>query len=410
MFDNWFRPARARAFDGVHPHAVAPPEKKGVSAPLIALSLAGRPSWSPRDYANLAREGVMQNAIAYRCVRMIAEAAASVPWLLYEGDIEQDSHPLLSLLVAPNGCESGTALFERWYAYLECAGNSYLQAVGVDGAVRALYVLRPDRVSVVQDNTGWPVAYDYTVNGATTRLSREMSGFLPVLQGKLFHPLNDCYGLSPIEAAASAIDIHNAGAGWTKSLLDNSARPSGALVYKGPDGAPGLSEEQFGRLKRELEDAYQGANNAGRPMVLEGGLDWRAMSYTPADMDFSNLRNAAAREIALAFGLPPMLLGIPGDNTYANYREANLAFWRQTVLPLVARTAQDLTRWLAPRFGEGLRLGYDADAVEALAIERESVWDKLNTASFLTLNERRIAAGYSPVENGDGISSPGSVE
>lgn len=386
MFTTLFRPAKARARD-----ATRAPETKSISPPMIALSLAGRPSWSKRDFANLAREGVMANAIAYRCVRVIAEAAASVPWLLYEGDIEVEQHPLLALLAAPNAGESGTALFERWYAFLECAGNAYLQSVSAGGMPRELHVLRPDRVTVVQDSSGWPAAYDHSVNGATQRLARDA-----VLHGKLFHPLSDCYGLSPIEAAASALDIHNAGAGWTKSLLDNAARPSGALIYKGPDGAPGLSDEQFGRLKRELEDAYQGAANAGRPMVLEGGLDWRAMSYAPSDMDFSNMRNAAAREIALAFGLPPMLLGLPGDNTYANYREANLAFWRQTVLPLVARTAQDLTRWLAPRFGENLRLGYDTDAVPALAEERQSVWDKLNTADFLTRDEKRVAAGYSP--------------
>ena len=386
MFTTLFRPAKARARD-----ATRAPESKSISPPMIALSLAGRPSWSKRDFANLAREGVMANAIAYRCVRVIAEAAASVPWLLYEGDIEVEQHPLLALLAAPNAGESGTALFERWYAFLECAGNAYLQAVSAGGMPRELHVLRPDRVTVVQDSSGWPAAYDHCVNGATQRLARDA-----VLHGKLFHPLSDCYGLSPIEAAASALDIHNAGAGWTKSLLDNAARPSGALIYKGPDGAPGLSDEQFGRLKRELEDAYQGAANAGRPMVLEGGLDWRAMSYAPSEMDFSNMRNAAAREIALAFGLPPMLLGLPGDNTYANYREANLAFWRQTVLPLVSRTAQDLTRWLAPRFGETLRIGYDADAVDALAEERQSIWDRLNAADFLTRDEKRVAAGYTP--------------
>ncbi|MBV9989682.1 MAG: phage portal protein, partial [Alphaproteobacteria bacterium] len=178
-------------------------------------------------------------------------------------------------------------------------------------------------------------------------------------------------------------------------------RPSGALIYKGPDGAPGLTDDQFQRLKSELEDAYQGSGNAGRPMVLEGGLDWKAMSYAPADLDFAAGRDAAAREIALAFGVPPMLLGIPGDNTYSNYREANLSFWRQTVLPLVGRTAASLTRWLAPRFGENLKIGYDADAVDALAVERESVWERLAGAAFLTLNERRQAAGYSPVEGGD---------
>jgi HK97 family phage portal protein len=393
MFQNLFRPARAAA-----PNA---PEKKAMP-PLIALSLAGRASWGPRDYASLAREGVMRNAVAYRCVRMIAEAASSVPWLLYEGAREIESHPLLALLAAPNPLEDGKALFERWYAFLECAGNSYLEALTASGEVRELHVLRPDRVRVVPGSDGRPVAYTYTVAGQATTIAAERGmGFLPVLHAALFHPLDDLYGLSPIEAAARAIDVHNAGGDWTKALLDNAARPSGALVYKGPDGAPGLTDEQFQRLKHELEDAYQGSGNAGRPMVLEGGLDWKSMSYAPADLDFANSRDGAAREIALAFGVPPMLLGIPGDNTFSNYREANLSFWRQTVLPLVGRTAAQLTRWLGPRFGEGLRLGYDADAVDALAADRESTWDKLNAAAFLTLNEKRQAAGYSPLAGGD---------
>jgi len=377
------------------------PEQK--SAPLIALSLMSGPRWSARDFAALAREAVMKNAVAYRCVRMIAEGAASVPWLLYDGAREIESHPLLSLLAAPNPMDEGSALFERWYAFLQCAGDSYLEAVSASGAVRELYVLRPDRTSVVADSRGWPIAYDYKVDGRTTRIARDASGFLPVLHLSLFHPLDDHYGYSPIAAAGDAVDVHNAGAAWTKSLLDNAARPSGALVYKGPDGG-NLTEEQFARLKRELEESYQGAANAGRPMVLEGGLDWRSMSYTPTELDFSRSRDVAAREIALAFGVPPMLLGIPGDNTYANYREANLVFWRQTVLPLVARSARALTMWLAPRFGENLRIGYDADAVDALALEREAVWDRLTNASFLTTNERRAAAGYGPVDGGDALS------
>jgi HK97 family phage portal protein len=378
----------------------SPPEKKNAS-PLIALSLQGGARWGGRDTASLARLGVMKNPVAYACVRKIASAAASVPWLLYDGAQELDSHPLLDLLARPNGGEDGAALFERWYAFLQAAGNAYLESAVLDGVPRELYVLRPDRVTVVPGARGWPAAYDYSVDGQVTRITRDASGFLPLLHATLFHPLDDYYGLSPLEVAGAAIEVHNAGAAWTKALLDNAARPSGALIYKGPDGAPGLTDEQFGRLKRELEDAYQGARNAGRPMVLEGGLDWKAMSYTPSDMDFSESRSVAAREIALAFGVPPMLLGIPGDNTYANYAEANLNFWRQTVLPLVARTAASLTRWLAPRFGEGLRIGFDADAVEALAEARQSLWQKLNEAAFLSTNEKRAAAGYSPVEGGD---------
>jgi HK97 family phage portal protein len=381
----------------------APETKNAASPALIALSLMGSPRWSGRDFLAAAREGVLKNAVAYRCVRMIAESAASVPWLIYDGRKELETHPLLSLLARPNPEEEGSALFERWYAFLQTAGDAYLEAASASDTVRELYVLRPDRVSVVADARGWPVAYDYKVDGRTTRIAREPSGFMPVLHGRLFHPLDDHYGLSPMVPAGTALDVHNAGAAWVKALLDNAARPSGALVYKGPDGGS-LTDEQFNRLKRELEDSYQGAANAGRPMVLEGGLEWRSMSYTPSELDFANSRAVAAREIALAFGVPPMLLGLPGDNTYANYREANLVFWRQTVLPLVAKTARMLTGWLAPRFGESLRIGYDADAVDALALEREAVWERLSQASFLTLNERRAAAGYSPVEGGDGMT------
>ena len=164
-----------------------------------------------------------------------------------------------------------------------------------------------------------------------------------------------------------------------------------------------MTAEQFDRLKSELEDNYQGARHAGRPLLLEGGLDWKQMGLSPADMDFINAKHVAAREIALAFGVPPMLMGIPGDNTYANYREANLAFWRQTVLPLSMRLAKALEHWLGPRFGPGVRLSVDMDGVTALSLEREHQWRRLNEATFLTLNEKRASVGLEAVEGGDAL-------
>jgi HK97 family phage portal protein len=132
--------------------------------------------------------------------------------------------------------------------------------------------------------------------------------------------------------------------------------------------------------------------NAGRPLILEGGLDWKPMSWTPADMDFIAGKHAAAREIALAFGVPPQLLGIPGDATYANYREANVAFWRGTVVPLARKTAAALTGWLGARF-PGTRIEADLDAVPALQPERDALWARLEAASFLSQDERRRMAG-----------------
>jgi HK97 family phage portal protein len=371
--------------------------KASAAGPLIALHRTGQPVWSPRDYAGFAREGYARNPVVYRAVRMVAEAAASLPVRLFDAGTGLAEHPLLDLLARPNAAASAPDLFEDWYGYLLIAGNAYMEAVSVGGLPRELHVLRPDRMKIVAGADGWPEAYEYTANGATMRFRQSPEeGLRPVLHMALFNPSDDYYGMSPVEAAAAAVDLHNAASGWNKALLDNAARPSGALVYSAKDG--NLNAEQFARLKAELEANYQGAANAGRPMLLEGGLDWRSMSLSPQEMDFVEAKRTAAREIALALGVPPMLLGIPGDNTYANYAEANRVFWRQTVLPLASRTLKALSAWLAPAYDGALELRPDLDAVEALSGERAALWECLQAADFLTVDEKRAAAGYGPLD------------
>jgi HK97 family phage portal protein len=365
---------------------------------LAAVTAVGRPQWTPRDYLALATEGFGKNPVAYRCVRMIAEAAASVRLVVFEGGERATEHPLQQLLERPNPEQSGGDLLEAFYGALQTAGNGYLEAAGDPGsspgqaAPEELWTLRPDRMAVVPGARGWPEAYEYSVGGRKTRLSRRADGWLPVLHLKLFHPADDWYGFSPLEAAAFAVDVHNASGAWNKALLDNAARPSGALVWGARDGAH-MSEEQYARFKAELAETHAGMANAGRPLVLEGGLDWKPMSLTPADMDFVQGKAQAAREIALAFGVPPMLLGVPGDATYANYREANGAFWRQTIAPLVEKTARALTVWLGARFGPEVSVRPDLDSAPALAVEREALWARLSAAGWLTDDERRRMSG-----------------
>lgn len=370
----------------------APPEAKASrTQSLVALLGGHRPQWTPRDYGALAREGYQRNAVAHRCVRLVAEAVGQVSFTLTEGGREIDAHPLIELMAQPNPRLSGCGLMEALAAHLMIAGNAYVEAVALDGVPRELHVLRPDRMRVVPGADGWAQAYDYAAGGRSVRFTQE-GAVPPILHIALFNPLDDYYGAPPLEAAQVALDLHNAAGAWNKALLDNAARPSGALVY---GGTGNLSDEQFERLKEELEANFAGSANAGRPLLLEGGLDWRPLSLTPKDMDFLEAKNAAAREIALAFGVPPMMLGIPGDATYSNYAEASRVLWRQTVLPLARRLAADLSGWLAPAYGAGrLTLEPDLDAVEALSLEREALWRRVNEASFLTDDEKRQAVGY----------------
>jgi HK97 family phage portal protein len=392
-------------FDRLKAYLAAPEAKASRTAKLLAFESGGRARWTPRDFRALAREGYLGNAIVHRAVRLIAENAAACQFLVFDGAQEKEAHPLSLLLTRPNPRQDGGVFFEMLYAHLLLAGNAYVESVALDGAgrepnVRELYTLRPDRIKLVPGPDGWAEAYEYSVGGRSVRFEQHGVRVPAILHLTFFHPLDDHYGLAPIEAAATALDTHNAAAKWNKALLDNAARPSGALVYAGQEGST-LSDAQFERLKRELEGNYQGAVNAGRPLLLEGGLDWKAMSLTPKDMDFLEAKHAAAREIALAFGVPPMLLGIPGDNTYANYQEANRVFFRQTVLPLASRVGHALAQWLAPDFGDGIRVAIDTDRIDALAADRAALWARVSAAEFLTLNEKREAVGYAPVEGGD---------
>ncbi len=370
--------------------------KASAAGGLIAFENLHRPVWAPRDYAAFASEGFMQNAIVYRCVRMIAECAGHVPLLLYDGEQEIEEHPLLSLIRRPNSHETWPDFMQRLAGFLLVSGNAYIEAIALDGEIRELHTLRPDRVRIVPGADGWPEAFDYSAGGRTVRIAGEAAdGVRSVLHIKLFHPTNDHYGLSPLEAAAGAIDLHNAAQRWNKALLDNSARPSGAIVYTARDG--NLTAEQIERLKVELEAGFQGAANAGRPLLLEGGLDWKAMSLSPKDMDFIEARHVAAREIALALGVPPMLLGIPGDNTYSNLAEAQRTFWRSTVLPQVERIALGLSGWLGRLDGRALVLKPDLDSLPALSGERDALWASLERTTFLSRDEKRAIAGFSPL-------------
>jgi len=373
-----------------------PERKASATGRVMAWGSSGRVVWSPRDAVSLTRTGFTGNPVGFRCVKLIAEAAAALPLVAQDGRARYEVHPVLDLIARPNPGQGRAEFLEALYGQLILSGNGYVEAVGGGGLPAELHVLRSDRMSVVPGPDGWPVAYDYTVGGRSHRF--DMTGPAdPVCHIRSFHPQDDHYGLSPMQAAAVAIDVHNSASAWSKALLDNAARPSGAIVYRGSDGQGALAPDQYERLVEEIEAHHQGARNAGRPMLLEGGLDWKPMGFSPSDMEFQKTKEAAAREIAVAFGVPPMLVGIPGEATYANYQEAHRAFFRLTVLPLATRVAAGLAHWLSAHMGEAVTLRPDLDQVPALAAERDAQWARVAGAEFLTEAEKRAMLGLPPL-------------
>ena len=377
-------------------------QKSSAMGSIIAMNQVGQPVWTPRRYEALAEEGYQKNVVVYRAVNLIARGAASVPWRLYRDDEELLHHPLLDLLHYPNTCQAGSSLIEAILAYLLLAGNSYIEiARDLDGTPAELHTLRPDRVKVVPGANGLPQAYEYTVGNRRRLLKGDtLSREGDVLHLRLFHPLNDWYGMSPIEAAACSIDQHNAVAGHNLALMQNGGRPSGALIIGQKDHYP-LNPEQREELRQDVKTLYEGEQNAGRVLVLEGDFQWKEMGLSPKDLDFIEGKNLSAREIAQAYGVPPMLVGVPGDATFSNYKEARFHLWEDTILPLLDHFTDELNLWLAPQFEDNLKLSYDIDRIPALAQRREEAWAKIADAPFLTVNEKRRAVGYAPVPGGD---------
>ncbi|QQV74864.1 hypothetical protein H6P87_00406 [Rickettsia tillamookensis] len=356
-------------------------------------------------YGNLKRvkigiEAYRENVIVYRCINLIAQSAGHVPWKVLKsktGEVISD-HPLHYLLKRPNPEKAGADFFSELIASKLLFGNSYILST-LDYHPKEIYLLSALATELVIEHNNL-VAYRYkSSKGDRIYKIDPIAKMSRVLHLKNYHPLDQHYGLSCLEAASLPIDLHQQSSYWNHSLLQNGARPSGALIVKDSNGY--LSDEQFERLQAQLSEKFSGNSNAGKPLLLEGGLGWQEMSINPKDMDFIESKNSAAREIALAFGVPPQLLGINGDNTYSNMQEARLALWEETLIPLLDKIADSMSNWFSYLFNEDIIIDFDRDSISALTEKHENLWAKISNANFMTLNEKRAFVGLPPIINGD---------
>jgi HK97 family phage portal protein len=348
-------------------------------------------------------EAYHKNVIVYRCVNLIAQSASHVPWIVSKnkrGSSERLlTHPIYNLLKRPNPEKAGADFFGEVIASKLLYGNAYILGAAIDRKPKAIYLLPANATELVLDRN-YPISYKYnSIAGEKFYPIDPITRISKILHLKNYHPTNSHYGLSSLDAASLSIDLHLQASNWNSSLLRNGARPSGALIVKDSNGY--LSDEQFDRLHEQLSEKFIGSNNSGKPLLLEGGLDWQEMSINPKDMDFIESKNIAAREIALAFGVPPQLLGINGDNTYSNMQEARLALWEETLIPLLDKLSDALGNWLSHWYQEEIIIDFDRDAISALTEKRQNLWEKISNANFMTLNEKRSLIGLKAIESGD---------
>lgn len=373
----------------------------------IAMSVAklGQPVVSDANYVAFSREGYQKNVVVFRCIRLLATAAAGIKWEVYQNDRYVENSPINKLMQNPNPMQGWGSFFESLVAYYLLSGNTYLEgaAPNPNAPPQELWAVRPDLMTIVPNAIGGVGQFVFK----TPEMQKvwevdPITGKSKIHHIKMFHPTNIWYGMSPVEAIILNIDQSNSANRWNLSLLQNMAQPSGILKVNASDANPGgmLTAEQRTFLQRAIEDRHSGPRNASKPMLLEGGMSWEQIGLSPREMEWLEGKKVSSTDICNAFGVPSQLLGF-GQNTYANYKEAKDAMYVDTIMPLMDVFEYELTKYFRRWFGDQYQLKYDRDDIEALTDKRQSKYAAINTLNFVTQNEKRMMAGFDEQEGWD---------
>ena len=263
------------------------------------------------DNEKVGIDSYKTNVIVHRCVSLIATSASHVPWQIFKNNhlgVRKiiKNHPGLDLLKHPNSETSGADFFIQSLSNLLLYGNNYIFISLQNNQPTNLCNVHPSLINVVTNN-GKIVSYNVGIENKRQNINiNPASGIGQILHIKNYNPTDQNNGLSALSAASSSINLHAKIMDWNKSLLKNAIRPSGALVFQDGDGY--LTDEQFERLQQQFYENFSGSSNSGKPLILEGGLKWQETSNAEKFEKFIELKDSSARDIAIAFNVPPQLM------------------------------------------------------------------------------------------------------
>ena len=375
-------------------------QRKGLGSPPVAspitVFLDPLKAGIGKSYAAQIAEGLSENPYVYRCADLRATAVASLEPIIYDTEgSEIPNHPLLQVLRNPTPDMSWRDAVHKAEMDLSVNGNAYMLPLTTIKGLGELWPISPGSVSY--DATGdifKPVSM-WRVNSAR--------GTVDVTPERMIHlhtaPGTDgVLGVSPLESAGLSVLQQTRAREWNISLMENGGKPSGTLESDTP-----LTQSNIKDLQDSLRRDHTGTRNAGRWMVLPYALHANVQGFNARDMDYSMGVTVSAREIAIAMGVPPELVGDSANKTYANAQEANKEFAVHTVKPLADQLYGVLTRKLAPLYPDIGRIGYDEQQIDGLRGDESAIITALTSCDFLTTNEKRRRLSYPDVPGGDEV-------
>ena len=357
-------------------------------------------TWSAREFVAFATEGYRDNPTVRACIMAKQKAAIECPIILVNEKGEAvENHPILSLLNKPNLMQSWEKFLTQMIGSHDIAGEGDVLKIGIGQSVE-LWPLRPDWLEITTFSMGLPVSCSYTPSDTYEESTVKQYQFSELMIWAEYNPLFRWRGLSPLYSAAYSIDTLNEYAKSNKAMLENGMTPSGVLWTDSE-----VSDTSFNRLQEQFNGKYAGAKNSGKPMILDGGLKWQGMSFSPRDMEFVSGKRLSQLDVCQVLRVPPQIIGIEGSQTFANYEQARAAFYEDEVIPMVNGLLSELLGFLRKDFKlpPTYKLIVDTDGITALEprrAERNKVIDGLTS---LKVDEKRAAMGYESAEGGDVI-------
>lgn len=349
-----------------------------------------------RSYGAQVKEGLARNPYVYRCADLRATAVASLDPVIYDVNGEAiPNHPLLKVLMAPNGIMSWRDLVYRTQIDYVINGNTFIIPLETFNGLGELWPVSPGLVSAVETGDIFDPVSNWQISSS--------GGSMDVDPGRMIHmhtatDINGVWGISPLEAAGLSIEQQSKAREWNVALMDNGAKPS--IVVQDPNP---MNDKQFNDFRDRLNAGHTGPAKAGSVMILDRGKTISSAGFNARDMDYSQGVTTSAREIAIALGVPPELVGDSANKTYSNAQEANKEFAVHTIKPQADLFYSLLTRKLARLYPDVGRIGYDESQIDGLKGDESAIITALTSCDFLTVNEKRARMAYQPVPGGDEV-------
>ena len=369
----------------------------------VPLNLdVGQATYPDSNYENFASEGYNKNEIVHACIRELATSAASPRYFVQApstdgGTIEIDRGLLYDLTSKPNPYHDWYSFIEQLVTYLMVAGNAYaIKERARSNQVSSLYLLRPDRVTIVAGDYGAD-SYIYEVGGKRYEIEAANMCHL-----SLPNPAGDLYGLSPLQVLARNVNLDLNMTDFAKTYFQNAGVPSGLLKLKKRLS----SQEEASTIRSRWRSQFGGVNNFHRVAILDDDAEYQPMANSPKDMSLDGLHNLTESRICAVFGVPPILVGANVGlqrSTFSNYREARLAFHSETLEPLVARILRYFNRNLFDEYTGNETLSVDWAQMRGVLDDQAAATAQVNllfTGGIITLNEAREKLGFDAVSEG----------